>query len=33
LSMKHASEIAGLDRTDIDKIFYKNAQREFGISV
>ena len=33
LSMKHAAEIAGLDRTDLDKIFYKNAQREFGVIV
>ena len=33
LSMKHAAEIAGLDRTDLDKIFYKNAQREFDVIV
>ena len=33
LSMKHAAEIAGLDRTDLDKIFYNNAEREFGSSV
>jgi hypothetical protein len=31
--MKHAAEIAGLDRTDLDNIFFKNAHREFGISV
>lgn len=31
LAMKQAAEIAGLSRHDIDNIFWRNAQREFGI--
>jgi glutamate-1-semialdehyde 2,1-aminomutase len=31
LCMKHAAEIAGFDQTDLDHIFYGNAQREFGV--
>ena len=32
LSIKHAAEIAQLDKSDIDKIFWSNASREFNIS-
>ncbi|MBN18890.1 MAG: hypothetical protein CL758_05380 [Chloroflexi bacterium] len=31
LSIKHAAEIAQLGKTDIDKIFWSNASREFNI--
>ena len=32
LSMKHASEIAGLSPSDVEDIFWRNAYREFGFS-
>ncbi len=31
LSIKHAAEIAGLDREAIEDIFWRNATREFGV--
>lgn len=31
MCMKHAAEIVGLDQTDIDQMFWKNAARDFGV--